>query len=204
MTDLFKELPFDPKDLHAEGAAVIVEAMAAARGKHEPGLDLDPEALVALLRATRHVHRMALSDWLRRNDPAWRVPRARPRGRRIYGADSGAGLEDWDEWWAACWGRARANPGRFLGSPLAKAPLVTVYYLCNEWWRITTGTPFHPNFDGIQPGPDKDNMLAMNPAGRLFLLVAQDCDRRYNSFDCARVHATAYRKLPHRRPPSTD
>ena len=110
MSDLFKELPFDPKDLPAEGAAVIVEAMAAARGKNEAALDLDPEALVVLLRAARHAHRMVLSDWLRRNDPAWRVPRARPRGRRLYGDDSGAGLEDWPGWWAGGWGGARANP----------------------------------------------------------------------------------------------
>ena len=204
MSDLFKELPFNPNDSHAEKAQLIIDQMAAARraadDPREYAVDLDAAGLVVLLRATRHAHRMALSDFKRRN-PEWQVPKVRPRGRGLYGDDAGAGLEDWPAWWRSIWGRRRANPGRFLGSRLAKAPLVTVYHLVNEWWRITTGTPFHPNFDGIEPGPDKANMPAMNPSARAFLLVAQDCDRRYNSFHCARVHATAYRKLDRRKVP---
>ena len=109
----------------------MTEARAEANDPREYAVDLDAAGLVVLLRSTRHAHRMALSDWKRRNDPAWQVPRALPRGRGLYdyGDDAGAGLEDWPEWWASSWGRARANPGRFRGSRLAKRPLVVVYHL---------------------------------------------------------------------------
>ncbi len=195
--ELFRELPFDPDDIHAVAAQLIIEKMAEARAtardKREPTLDLDPKAVEQLLRRTRHAHRMALSDWKRRNDPEWRVPRALPRGRRIHKYDEH--MEGWSEWWRSIWGRPRANPGRFRGTNIAKPPLVEIYHLCNEWWRLIIGTPFRPNFDGIEPGPDKENMPTLNPSARLFLLVAQDCDRRYNSFACARVHDANYRRL---------
>ena len=190
MTGAFRELPFDPDDSHVEAARVIIDAM---------DLDLDLDALVVLLRDTRHAHRMALSDFKRRNDPAWKVPRARPRGRRIYdyGADTGAGLEDWPAWWASIWGRRRSNPGMFLGTKIAKAPLVAIYHLCNRWWRRTTGEAFCPDFRAIDVKvPDAKNMPHLNPAARLFLLVAQDADpSRYNCKLCALVHDANYRDL---------
>ncbi len=194
MTDLFRELPFDPDDVHAEAAAVIIEAM---------GMDLDPEALVVLLRATRHAHRMLLSDWLRRNDPEWKVPRRLPRGRRLYdyGADTGAGLEDWPAWWRSIWGRARANPGRFRGTDIAKPPLVAIYCIVNEWWRRTTGEAFRPDFRAIASVPDIKNMPHLNDAARLFLLTAQDAGGpMYNCDLCSRVHEQNYRRLDRRIP----
>ncbi len=141
MTGFFREVPFDPDDSHAHAADVIIEAMGIDL---DLDLDLDLDALVVLLRETRHAHRMALSDFKRRNDPEYKVPRARPRGRRLYdyGKDTGAGLEDWPEWWRSIWGRPRANPGRFRGTRIAKAPLVAIYHICNRWWRRTTGTAF--------------------------------------------------------------
>ena len=217
-----REVPFNPNDDHAQAAQLIIEKMAEARVEaddpRERSLDLDAGVLVVLLRAARHAHRMALSDFKRRNDPDWKVPRALPRGRRLYdyGEDAGAGLDDeqygdwrrvkgkwqwvdlgtgWAGWWKLNWGRPRSNPGCFRGTRIAKAPLVEIYHLCNEWWRLTTGTPFHPNFDGIEPGPDEENLPTMNPAGRLFLLIAQDSDRRYSSDLCAKVHGVTYRKL---------
>ncbi len=96
MSDLFKELPFNPKDSHAEKAQLIIEKMAEARMEaddpRECALDLDATSLCVLLRDTRHAHRMVLSDWKRRNDPKWRVPRPLPRGRGLYdyGDDAGA------------------------------------------------------------------------------------------------------------------
>jgi hypothetical protein len=196
VTDFFRELPFDPDDddSHVEAAAVIIEAM---------GMDLDSADLVALLRLTRHAHRMALSDFKRRNDPAWRVPRARPRGRRLYdyGKDTGAGLEDWPAWWASIWARPRANPGRFRGTRIAKQPLVAVYHLCNRWWRRTTGEAFWPDFKHqISYRTDSERMPHLNDAARLFLLVAQDCDRKYNCDLCSRVHDVTYRALDRRIP----
>ncbi len=207
MTGAFRELPFDPDDVHAEAANVIIEKMAearaAAKDPRETAVDLDATSLVVLLRATRHAHRMALSDFKRRNDPEWIFPRRRPRGRRLYdyGKDTGAGLEDWPAWWKSIWGRRRANPGMFRGTDIAKSPLVEVYRLVNEWWRLEVGTAFRPNFDGIEPGPDVENLPTMNPSARLFILVAQDCDRRYDSFNCARVHDVTYRKLDRRTVP---
>ena len=205
-----RELPFDANDSHAEAARVIIEAM---------DLDLDEEALVVLLRQTRHAHRMALSDWKRRNDPEYQVPRARPRGRRLYdyGDDAGAGLDDvdygdwrrvkgkwqwvwlgrgWAGWWKLNWGRPRSNPGCFRGTDIAKPPLVAIYHLCNRWCRRTTGEAFRPDFRAMDSKvPDIKNMPLLNDAARLFLLVAQDCDRRYNCKLCALVHDANYRHL---------
>ena len=196
-----RELPFNPNDSPAQAAQLIIDKMNEARieadDPRETALDLDPDALVVLLRQCRHAHRMALSDWLRRNDPEWRVPKGRGPARRN---DYGETMEGWDEWWRSIWGRPRANPGLFRGSRIAKPPLVEVYRLVNEWWRLTTGTSFRPNFDGIEPGPDKENMPTMNTSARLFLCVAQDCDTRYDSFHCARVHDVTYRKLDRRIP----
>ena len=194
MSDLFKEVPFDPDDSHAQAATVIIEAM---------GIDLDAAGLVVLLRATRHAHRMALSDFKRRNDPEWRVPKVRPRGRRLYdyGDDAGAGLEDWPAWWRSIWGRARGNPGTFRGTTVPKAPLLAIYILCNEWWRRTTGEAFWPDFKHqVSYRTDSERMPHLNDAARLFLLVAQDCDRKYNCDLCSRVHDVNYRDLDTRIP----
>ncbi len=189
MTDLFKEEPFDDEDSHAEGAAVIIEAM---------DIDLDPEALVRLLRSTRHAHRMALSDWKRRNDPEWRMPKG--RGRHLRN-EYGETMEGWDEWWRSIWGRRRSNPGVFLGTRIAKAPLVAIYHLCNRWWRRTTGEAFWPDFKHqISYRTDSERMPHLNDAARLFLLVAQDCDRKYNCDLCSRVHDVNYRDLDTRIP----
>ena len=189
MTDLFKEEPFDDEDSHAEGAAVIIEAM---------DIDLDPEALVRLLRSTRHAHRMALSDWKRRNDPEWRMPKG--RGRHLRN-EYGETMEGWDEWWRSIWGRRRSNPGVFLGTRIAKAPLVAIYHLCNRWWRRTTGEAFWPDFKHqISYRTDSERMPHLNDAARLFLLVAQDCDRKYNCDLCSRVHDVTYRALDRRIP----
>jgi hypothetical protein len=181
-----KEVPFDPDDSHVEAAHVIIEAM---------DLDLDKKALVVLLRATRHAHRMALSDWKRRNDPEWKVPRALPRGRRIHKYDEH--MEGWPEWWASIWGRRRSNPGRFRGTTVAVAPLVEIYHLCNRWWRRTLGTPYRPDFRAINVKvPDAQNMPHLNDAARLFLLVAQDAGGpMYNCDLCSRVHDANYRRL---------
>ncbi len=211
MTGAFRELPFDPDDSYVMAARVIIDAM---------GLDLDEAALVVLLRDTRHAHRMLLSDWLRRNDPEWKVPRRLPRGRGLYdyGDDAGIGLDDvqhgdwrrvkgkwqwvdlgkgWAGWWKLNWGRARSNPGCFRGTRIAKPPLVEIYYIVNEWWRRTTGTAFFPDFRTINVKvPDAKNMPHLNPAARLLLLVAQDADpSHYNCDLCSRVHDANYRHL---------
>ncbi len=186
----YREVWFDPDDSHVEAARGIIVAMDLA---------LDEESLCVLLRQTRHAHRMALSDWLRRNDSAWKVPRALPRGRRIHKYDEH--MEGWPEWWKSIWGRRRSNPGRFRGTRIAKAPLLAIYILCNEWWRHTTGEAFWPDFKHqISHRTDSERMPHLNDAAQFFLLVAQDCDRGYNCDLCSRVHDVNYRDLDTRIP----
>lgn len=184
-----RELPFDANDSYVMAARVIIDAM---------GLDLDEAALVVLLRDTRHAHRMALSDFKRRNDPDWKVPKGRgPRTRNEYGET----MSGWDEWWRSIWGRPRANPGLFRGTTVPTAPLRSVYRLCNEWWRGTTGEAFWPDFKHqVSYRTDSERMPHLNDAARFFLLISQDCDRKYNCDLCSRVHDVTYRKLDRRIP----
>jgi hypothetical protein len=191
MTYTYRELPFDDEDSHAEAAGLIINGT---------GLDLDKNQayVVMLLRRTRYAHRMLLSGHMRRNDPEWQVPRARPRGRGPYdyGDMAGMGMDDWDEWWTSIWGRLRGNPGRFRGSDVPKAPLLAIYYMCNRFWRYTQHQAFWPDFRKAEAyATDADAIPDLNPAARFFLLVAQDADRKYNCDLCARVHDANYRSL---------
>lgn len=191
------ELPYDESneaDLDPASEA-IVEAM---------GIDLPRGNLHRLLREARHAHRLALSDWLRRNDPEWRPARGRTRsmGRYDYGEDTGVGLDDWDEWWKSIWGRPhRGNRGLFRGTSKPVVPLVFIYHLCNRFWRESMGLAFHPDFTGRYGAvTDLARFADLNDAARLFLLVSQDCDPTYNSELCSRVHAVYYRRLDRSMP----
>ncbi len=89
----------------------------------------------------------------------------------------------------------------FRGTKIAKAPLVSVYHICNRWWRRTTGEAFWPDFRTIAAGPDSKNMPLLNDAARLFLLVAQDAGGpMYNCDLCSRVNDVNYRDLDTRIP----
>ena len=175
-------------------------------------VDLDVDSLARLLHRTRHVYREALGDWLRRNDPDWQPPR-HPKANvdpyYDYGDMAGVGFDDrwvdrktgkeyfgWDAWYQENWGRAQGNPGRFRGTDIAMQPLVWIYFQVNRWWRDTTGRTFNPDF-GAQYSADTDDARFphLKPDAQIFLLVAQDSDRRYNCNLCGRVHDKFYRQL---------
>ncbi len=183
----YREVDVD-EERTEESARAIIEDM---------GIDLPVASLAALLRRTRHTYRMALGDWLRRNDPDWRAPRRLPRrvkGGYDYGGET---MEGWDEWFAEIWGRKQGNPGRFRGTDVAMPPLVSIYFMVNRWWRETTGLSFNPDF-GAQHSADTDaaRFPDLKPDARIFLLVAQDAGgRKYDCNLCGRVHDAYYRKL---------
>ena len=148
----FHEIPYnanvdDPVD-------AIVEIMG------QVDLDLDPDKVRRLVRDVRHVHRLVLSEWSRRNEPGWKPPR-RLKDIEVdgpgydYGDMAGLGLSSWDDWWRECWGTGKGNPGRFRdGSDVAKPPLAAIYYLCNGFWRRELGMKFWCDFRGLEIGDD--------------------------------------------------
>lgn len=189
MTGAYRELPYEPDSVPAAIAAII-DAM---------GMDLPVDALGRLLRNTRHAHRMVLSDWLRRNDPTWKPPERLPDlpGEYDYGDLAGVGLDDWDEWYRECWGRPRANPGKFRGTDIAMPPLVSIYHLVNRFWRGEMGLSFRPNFVGQEAADtDAKRFPELNAAAQIFLLVAQDAaPGLYNCDLCSRVNNAYYKRL---------
>ena len=193
MTVEYREVPFEPDDL-GDAAQAIIEKMC---------IDLPADSLEGLLRETRHVHRMVLSEWRRRNDPEWRPPRRLPRGkgRYDYGDMAGLGLPSWEAWWRENWGKEPGNPGLFRGTDIPMPPLVAIYLLVNRYWRDVMGLPFNPDFTG-QHAADTDaaRFPDLNHAAQIFLLVAQDADPKYNCDLCGRVHDAYYRKLDRRIP----
>ncbi len=79
MSDLFKELPFNPKDSHAEKAQLIIEKMAEARMEaddpRERSQDLDATTLVVLLHVTRHAQPHQLEPYINISaHGTWPVP----------------------------------------------------------------------------------------------------------------------------------
>lgn len=122
-------------------------------------------------------------------------------------------VDDPDAEWAAWWdevfakrpssltgGRAR-NPGWFRvpgrgGAKMMKPPLVSIYFLVNRFLRRVVGVPFFPIFKANDhAASDIDAMPHLNPAARLFLLVAQAVDDRYSREHCKRVHDDCYHLL---------
>ena len=174
------EVPF--KDWDDDPVPSWIEAI--------PSLEEHEDALRWLVTASRHTYREAVSDWLRRNDPEWRLPRRLPRvGPSVYGADAGAGL-DWGEWWREVYGRERSNPGtaRTGSKSVPITPLVPVYQLMARWWPGVVGEEFNPNFrHGIEDLTASAQAATLNPAGLLFLVVAQDM-AGYSFTHCLNLH----------------
>ena len=196
----FHEIPYNPNV--DDPVDAIVEIMAGA------DVDLDPESIRRLVREVRHVHRLVLSEWSRRNEPGWKPPRRLKNIQDLaddgpeydYGDMAGLGLPSWDAWWGECWGTGKGNTGRFRdGSDIAKPPLVVIYHLCNRWWRRELGTAFWCDFRGWDIGDEcvgRDRLEFINPAALFFVLMA----RAVNEFDytveqCQLVHNLYYRKL---------
>ena len=137
------------------------------------------QALARLLAATREVYFNALDDWKsRRADD-------KPRyGRRDD--DEGEGWEGAGAYLRAAYGRPEGNPGTGRTRKYVPvAPLHSVYPMVEQWWREHVGRPaFHPKYrredeDGPPGRKGRRTFGGGNPAGRLFLLVAQELNERY-------------------------
>ncbi len=194
---------FDPIPLIIEQMALpVVRDRADRPGR---GIDLGPHeaALRELLCEAVQVYQAALDDWQDRNHPD--RPRRRlennwtpndPEPPHDYGEDAGAGLEDWETWWREVYGRGRGNPGGSRtreGVPVT--PLEPIYLLVNKWWRRVLREPFHPDFRrGVEGWSVAEKMSTLYPAGRLFLLIAQDLNG-YTYTICLNLHERLYRRL---------
>ena len=182
----YREVPYEPDDLGAAAQWII--------GKM--GVDLPLASLEALLRRTRHAHRMVLSEWKRRNDPEWRAPRRLPEGEGPSYDYGEVFTPTWEAWWKENWGKPPGNPGLFRGTDIPMPPLVAVYHLVNRYWRRVMRRTFNPDF-GAQYSADTDVEVfeLLKPDAQFFWLVAQDAGgSQYNCDLCGRVHDAYYKK----------
>ena len=148
-------------------------------------LDVDDDAWRRLMRGAWLLWRVAMDDHEMRHDP--NKPKKRLEDNwdpdeevaYDYGDDAGAGLEDWDQFWADVY---YTRPGRrWPGTPLG--PLYEVFLLVRDWWMQYTGkTTFGLDYSYRSDRED------FNAAGRLFLNVAQALDGRYTAKACASVY----------------
>ena len=82
--------------------------------------------------------------------------------------------------------------------PLAKPPLATTYRLINSWWRTTLKKPFCPDFrvrDYLSDDTESERMDLVNPAARLFILIAREVDPHYTIDHCRKVDEENYKGL---------
>ena len=178
MTTWDDPIPFNESP--GAGPRHIVEMMNAA------DVDLDPDAVRLLIGLARQAHRRCLSAWLRRNEPGYMAP------------PSTGPYARWEN-------RRRKNPGRFRdGSDLPKAPLASVYFLCNQWLRRETGLPFWCDFRALHLGDDYEGLERLefiNAPALFFTLIAQAVDEyNYTVERCKLVHDGNYKKLDRRIP----
>ncbi len=173
-----------PLRLDGDAAAPhIVEVMAT----RDDDVDvLGRDAVHLLISQARFAHRRCLSDWLRQNEPEWMEAPAR------------GPYAQWQR-------RRRKNPGRFRDtSDLPKAPLASIYHLCNAWWRRELGRRFWCDFRALHLGDDyegRERLEFINGAALFFTLIAQSVDEfNYTAKRCKKVSDTHYRLLDRRIP----
>ena len=158
----------------------VVEMMATR------DVDLDVDRVRLLISVARQAHRRCLADWLRVNEPGFMAtPSTGPYARWLN--------------------RRRGNAGRFRdGSDLARAPLVSIYFLCNQFYRRELGLPFHADFQPLKWNEDftPHEQLAMLKGPALFFcMVASAVDfRSYSARRCSLIHDGNYKKLDKRIP----
>ncbi len=171
--------PISFRESPGAGPRHIVEMLAAV------DVDLDVESVRLLIDVARQANRRCLSAWLRSHEPAYMAPPARgPYARWIN--------------------RRRGNTGRFRdASDLARAPLVAIYFLVNEWWR-ELGLPFWCDFRALHFGDDYEGLERLefiNAPALFFTLIAQAVDEfNYTVERCKLVHDGNYRKIDRRIP----
>lgn len=163
-----------------DGAPHVVEMMAAV------GIDLDVDSVRLLISVARQAHRRCLSAWLRAHEPEFMASRDRgPYARWIN--------------------RRRGNTGRFRdGSDLPRAPLASLYFLVNEWWRRELRLSFHPDFRALAWDEDftlQEQLAMLTGAALFFVLIAQAVDFfNYTAHRCSLVHDGNYKRLDKRIP----
>ena len=172
--------PISFRETLDDGAPHIVEMLAAV------GVDLHVDRVRLLISLCRQAHRRCLSAWIQANEPEYMgSPPVGPYAR-------------WER-------RLRKNPGRFRdGSDLARAPLASIYFLCNQFYRRELGLPFWCDFRALHLGDDYEGIERLefiNEAATFFVLVAQEVDFfNYTAKRCALIHDGNYRKLDRRIP----
>lgn len=182
--------------------------------------ELTPHAasLQRLIDGLRHQYLYEYHDWLatssaeggryrpfRKLADNWDPDEEPVTGYDAYAAHQLTERE-WREWWDLHFAKPRAangnrarNPGRFRGDkidpPLGRPPVAALYHRVNRWWRETVGTPFRPDFSGVvSAANDSDRMSEINPAARLFVLLAQEADHHLTVDHCRRVHTEEGRR----------
>ena len=158
-----------------DDAPRIVELMA------ERDVDLDVDAVHLLISIAQQAHRRALSAWLQVHEPGYKGPA--PVGP----------YAPWER-------RRRGSAGRFRdSSDLPRAPLASIYFLCNAWWRRETGRAFHPDFRPLKWDEDFtliEKLEMLNGPALFFVLVAQSVDFfNYTAKRCSLVHDGNYKRL---------
>lgn len=101
-----------------------------------------------------------------------------------YGDDTGAGLEDWDAFWAEVY---HTPAGRRWPEGVPRGPLYGVFYLARSWWFKNTGKR---TFGLKYKGARREDFTA---AERFFLDICQALDARYTAEDCAKVYESCRR-----------
>ena len=149
-------------------------------------LDVDKDSLRWLVRRAWLLWRVAMDDYEMRHDPDKPKPRLSDNWSPTdtvydYGDDTGAGLEDWDEWWRQVY---HTPAGRRWPAAIPRVPLYGVFYLARAWWfKNTDKRTFGLTYDA-------PNYTA---AERFFLGIAQTLDERYTAKDCAIVYENCRR-----------
>ena len=167
--------PIAMVEQRGDDAPSIVEMMATR------DVDLDVDRVHLLISQARLAHRRCLSDWLRRNEPGYMV------------ATSTGPYAVWEN-------RGRGSVGRFRdGSDIPRAPLASIYILCNQFYRRELGLRFNPDFGPLKWSEDFSlvEMLGMiNPAAAFFVLIAQEIDLAgYTPERCSLIHDGYYKRL---------
>ncbi|MCH8098736.1 MAG: hypothetical protein IID53_16915 [Proteobacteria bacterium] len=155
-----------------DDAPRIVELMAAR------DVDLNVDSVRLMISIARQAHRRALSAWLRQNEPEYMV------------APSTGPYAKWEN-------RGKGSTGRFRdGSDVPRAPLASIYFLVNEFWRRELGLSFHPDFRPLCWDEDftlQEQLAMLKGPALFFVLIAQSVDFfNYTARRCSLIHDGNY------------
>ena len=187
-----------------------------------PGIDLTPHvaSLAALIADVAEWYDVNREGWEARNI----APPHRDLGRNIdpdtpepgrgytaydYGADAGAGLDDWDEFWRHHHSRGEGNTGRNrqtntggkprLDAPPPVPPLYPAVAALEQWWKAHIGDRhgqrFSPRFgrNDFEAARPYD-LNYCNPSARVLWLIAERLDPHYTPENLSDLHKQLLRQ----------